>query len=75
MGLLIIDWFFVRAAIPDHPFQVLDYAARHHRSDLLAKMERSAHILISPLKASKYSSLPIYVAWVRKICGLNYVGC
>lgn len=68
--LLII----VRAAIPDHPLQVLDYAARHHRSDLLAKIEGSEYILLSPLEASKYSNLPIYVAWVRRIWSLNYVG-
>jgi len=53
----------MEAAIPYHPLQVLDYAARHHRSDLLAKIEGSEYILLSPLEASKYSNLPIYVAW------------
>jgi len=54
----------IETFISEHPFQVLDYAARHGYVDLMFKVE-DKYTLPRTMDALEYLSPAVYIAWSR----------
>jgi hypothetical protein len=64
--LFFLTLYMDRAAIPEHPFEVLCYAAKHGYADLLDSAEKRA-MGMTLEKAYTQLTPALYVEWVKSI--------